>query len=144
MKIIFRLSEAKDRDLINHIKEIKKTYNTSNRSKAMRIILQKSMEQNNLEKSVKAIEKNQNELLNYLVDLKEVSSKNKQNLNSLMKGLYNVFNQSPMTFETTKKNIKNPFNEVNNEKSINNNEEDDVNNEKYENILNNIDDNPLC
>ena len=146
MKIIFRLSEAKDKELISHIKEIKKAHNTDNRSKAMRIILQRSMEQDNLKKKIETIESNQSKVLDSLVDLRNVSNKNNQNLNSLMKGLYSIFNQNPMTFENPKNNIKNPFKQENIKKENieSKKEENNLNDEKYESILNNIDDNPLC
>lgn len=139
LNVVFRLNEGRDRNLINHIQEIKAAHNTENRSKALRIILQRSLEQDQLKTRMEKLENNQLKLMNYLNDLKEVSDKNNKSLNSLLKGLYNVFNQNNINFNQPKP--VNPF-DLKEEKNEDNEKEVEIDNEQYENILNNITNNP--
>jgi thioester reductase-like protein len=143
LNVVFRLNEGRDRELINHIQEIKAIHNTKNRSKALRIILQRSLEQDQLKTRIEKIENNQLKLMNYLNDLKEVSDKNNKSLNSLLQGLYNIFNQNNINF--SQQEFSNPFDfktETKKKKKEEKENEVEVDNDQYQNILNNISNNP--
>jgi len=136
LNVNFRLREGVDKDLIKHIREVQNKYNTNNRSEVMRMIIERSLKQDNLIKRIEEIENNQLKLLNYVDNLKDVSDKTTKNLNSLMKGLYGVFNQGFDGFEEQKSN---PFDIENNEDL----EEDETENEEeYNDLINNVVNNP--
>ena len=142
MHVNFRLKEGEDSGLIDHIKTVKKNYNTGNRSEAMRIILKRSIAQEGLKNKIEKIENTQKQVMMHLKDLKKSSQKSNKNLDNLMKGLYNIFNQN-QDINIKPNDLNNTFNSNNKDNEKEELEEDSLyEDEEYKGLLNNIKENP--